>query len=440
MRFDGYYILADWLEVPNLREKANRFLNNLFLSKCLGIEVPPEQYMAPWRKWLFAIYAIASWVYRWVITFSILWFLADFLGPKLKILSQMLAIMSLASLFIWPTYKVIKNIRQRGRLPDMKAARVYVTVGVFASILLAFFFLPLPVSRVHETGLVAVDPEAYVGVFLPETAVLTDLPEQVRPGKVVAANERLGQFKSNMLDVDLKKARAAMDAQWEVATRLNLEAVKARNSGDSVAEQRYASDYQREKAKWQTAADEVARLEKRKERVEKLVAPRAGVLITAPKRDEINKMFDKGYTETTPVFAVGDPGRLLVKVPVTPPDFRVLREDLAARGELDVSIYAKGRSDRQFHGKVRRLPDQNAGTVPLALTQRGGGPLAVKPSEDPNLLAPLAQVYLVEVEMTDADLAIEPGHLAVVKIHAKWRSGAWWVARALANAMDLGLY
>ena len=82
MRFDGYYILADWLEIPNLREKANRFLNNLFLSKCLGVEVPPEPYMAPWRKWLFVIYAIASWVYRWVIMFSILWFLADFLGPE----------------------------------------------------------------------------------------------------------------------------------------------------------------------------------------------------------------------------------------------------------------------------------------------------------------------------------------------------------------------
>src|SRR3954463_10421033 len=168
MRFDGYYMLADWLEVPNLREKANRFLNNLFLSKGLGIEVPPEPYMAPGRKWLFVIYAIASWVYRWVVTFSILWFLADFLDPKLKILSQMLAVMSLMSIFVWPTYRVVKNISQRGRLPDMKAARVYVTLGVFASLLLAFFFVPLPVSRVHETGLVGVDPDALEGVLLPE--------------------------------------------------------------------------------------------------------------------------------------------------------------------------------------------------------------------------------------------------------------------------------
>jgi putative peptide zinc metalloprotease protein len=174
--------------------------------------------------------------------------------------------------------------------------------------------------------------------------------------------------------------------------------------------------------------------------VRELKAPRDGVLVTVPKRDEIGKLFDRGYTDQVPLFAVGDPARLIVKVPVTPLNFRVLQEDLKARGELDASIYAKGRSDHPFSGKVRHLPEQNATTVPLALTQRGGGSLAVKPNDDPNMLVPLAQVYLVEVELTDPDAAIDPGQLAVVNIHARWRSGAWWVARALSNSMDLGLY
>ena len=50
MRFDGYYVLADWLEIPNLRERANRYLKNLVLEYCLGIEVPPEPYMELWRQ------------------------------------------------------------------------------------------------------------------------------------------------------------------------------------------------------------------------------------------------------------------------------------------------------------------------------------------------------------------------------------------------------
>jgi putative peptide zinc metalloprotease protein len=439
MRFDGYYILADWLEVPNLREKANRFLNNLFLSKCLGVETPPEPYMAPARKWLFVIYAVASWVYRWVVTFGILWFLADFLGPQLKILSQMLAILSLASLFVWPAIKVVKNIRQRGRLPDMKRARVYVTLSVFGGLLLAFFLLPLPVSRVHETGLVIVDPDALEAVMLPEEARLAHLGD-LRAGAPVRRGQVLARFESDRLEQAHATAKAKLESAESAARDKSEAARKARARGETVLEARYSSEYAQARADADAAARELGLLEKRRAALRELRAPRDGTIITAPKRDELNKTFGLGYTDTTPVFAVGDPGKLVVRVPVSPPDYRVLREDLAARGELEVSVYAKGRSDRQFTGRLRALPEQNAATVPIALSQRGGGPLAVRQSPDSNDLIPLAQVYIIEVELIDADAAIEPGQLAVAKVHARWRSGAWWVGRALANAMDLGLY
>ena len=92
MRFDGYYILADWLEVPNLREKANRFVGRVVSEICLGVEPPDQPYMAFWRKCLFVIYAVASWIYRWVITFSILYFLSNWLKPyKMETLSYLLA-------------------------------------------------------------------------------------------------------------------------------------------------------------------------------------------------------------------------------------------------------------------------------------------------------------------------------------------------------------
>src|ERR1700737_2089331 len=92
MRYDGYYILADWLEIPNLRDRSNRFLQRLCMDYCLGIEVQPEQYMALWRRISFLLYAVISWVYRWVITFSILYFMSNFLKPyKLGVVSGMLA-------------------------------------------------------------------------------------------------------------------------------------------------------------------------------------------------------------------------------------------------------------------------------------------------------------------------------------------------------------
>jgi putative peptide zinc metalloprotease protein len=441
MRFDGYYIASDWLEIPNLREKANRYLNNLFLDKALGVEVPPEAYMAPWRKWLFVVYAIASWVYRWVVTFSILWFLADFLGPKLKILSQMLAVLSLASIFVWPTYRIVKNLSQRGRLPDMKAARVYVTLAVFAALLVGFFVVPLPVSRVHETGLVVIDPGHAEAVLLPEPARMVRLEPTAKAGRDVRAGDLLAEFRSEALDVELAQAVSERQEQRDTVQHLTTAVAENRGRADDAV-RAFEAQAREAEEKARTADDKAKLLQDRRRQLTELRAPRAGVLATAPSQDETGKLFDRGVSESAPVFVVGDPTRLLIRVPVTPQHYRILRDDLPARGQLglDVSVYVKGRSDREFAGKLYRLPGQNAATVPVQLTQRGGGPLAVKPSEDPNVLMPLAQTYVVDVELTDPDAAIKPGQLAVVKIHAKWRSAAWWVGQTLSNALDLGLF
>ena len=169
MRFDGYYILADWMEVPNLRERSGRYLNDRFQETCLGIEVTPERYMAAWRRWFFVIYTIASTVYRWVLTVTILFFLAKWLKPyKLETLSILLAIAAMASQFGWPLYRLIRNIRKRGRMPDMKRNRVIITCTVGAGLLGAFFFLPLPLNRVRETGLVQLQENAIAHVYVGE--------------------------------------------------------------------------------------------------------------------------------------------------------------------------------------------------------------------------------------------------------------------------------
>ncbi|HUR55680.1 MAG TPA: site-2 protease family protein [Gemmataceae bacterium] len=439
MRFDGYYILSDWLEIPNLREKANRYLNNTFLEKCLGVEVPPEAYMAPGRKVLFVVYAVTSWVYKWVIMFGILWFLADFLGPKLKILSQMLAILSLASMFIWPGYRAIKNVRQRGRLPDMKKARVYVTLAVFAGLIAAVFLAPLPVSRVHEAGLVVMDPDAVEPVAVAASARMTSL--EVSPGQWVKKGQVLARFSSAEMNQDLTKETSELQQHREEAAMLAETVRQFRGLGVPVLRlERVQEDARNAESSARAKEVSVGLASEQLKRVNELVAPRDGYVVTVPKREDVGRLYKVEDPESQRVFAIGDPTRLIVKIPISPQDKRVLEEDMPARGELDVSIYVKGRSDTAFTGKLRRLPKQNAATVPIQLTQRGGGPLAVKPAEDPNMLIPLAQTYVVEVELTDPNATIKPGQLAVVKIHAKWRSSAWWVGKTLANALDIGFY
>src|SRR5262249_53890883 len=148
--------------------------------------------------------------------------------------------------------------------------------------------------------------------------------------------------------------------------------------------EKYESQARDAEQKALSASEDVRLLLSRKAHLE-IRAPRAGMIATAPKNEEVGKLFDKGSTDGQPIFVVGDPTKLVIRVPENPQKYRVLMEDMPKNGgELDVSIYVKGRSDREFHGKVTSLPGQNAQNVPLQLTQRGGGPLAVKPSEDPN--------------------------------------------------------
>lgn len=435
MRFDGYYMMADWLEIPNLRDRSNKYLTAQFQEKCLGIEVPPEPYMAPSRKVLFVTYAITSYVYRWVITFSIIWMLSNFLGPQLKILSQMVAVASLASMFIWPIYRMVKNIRQRGRLPDMKAKRVYATAAVAAGLVAVFLFVPLPVSRVLERGLVAVDPGSAGPVGLIEPGQLKGL--HVREGQEVRRGQLIATFDSLDLREQRAQAAAKRDEQRRVADLLRQQMTV----GDPAERDKVRLEADKALQEADSYARQVDLLDERLRAVSTLTAPRDGVVMGLPNRSEVGKMFDRNLQQGQPVCTVGDPTKLIVRVPVTAVDYKLLSEDLPAGGELSASVYVAGRTDHLFTGKVRRLPQSDSQQIPHPLTQRGGGPVAVKQSgEGGQELTPVAQVYLVEVELEDPDATVRPGALVDVKIHCKWRSGAWWVKRKLSEALDIGLY
>ncbi len=71
MRFDGYYVLSDWLEEPNFYSRTRSFLVYLWKKYCLGIKVSfPE---ISWKEqWLFFSYAVAALFWRWGIYLGII--------------------------------------------------------------------------------------------------------------------------------------------------------------------------------------------------------------------------------------------------------------------------------------------------------------------------------------------------------------------------------
>ena len=62
MRFDGYYILSDWLEIPNLSGSGQKYLGGL-VQRMLGAD-PPAENRSPRARRIIAIYAVAALVWR----------------------------------------------------------------------------------------------------------------------------------------------------------------------------------------------------------------------------------------------------------------------------------------------------------------------------------------------------------------------------------------
>src|SRR5207247_824611 len=138
------------------------------------------------------------------------------------------------------------------------------------------------------------------------------------------------------------------------------------------------------------------------------------------------KLWEK--EQPTPFCSIGDPHRLRALMPVPPDNFRLLREDLddarAKGGDLAVTLRVQGRAESTWNGRISFMPESEAREVPVQLTNKGGGPLAVKPvagKQGQEQTIPQSQQFLVVVDFQEPDDAICPGTLAQVKVHCKWR-------------------
>jgi len=545
MRFDGYYVLADWIEIPNLREKSNRYLSNLMQKHCLGIEVPPEPYMALGRRIGFVAYAVISYVYRWIVTFGVLLFLYHFLRPyKLEILSNLLTLLAIGSMVGWPAYNLGKSLYQRGRLPDMKSGRVWITGSVLVILFLVAFFVRLPINRVLSTGLVMASPDGRETVRIHHDGKLERL--LVKEGQEVTEGQEIAVFSNFQVDTDQTRNQLQQEATLQHVEYLTRQR-DATPDGSRRAE--VEQQIKEQQGQLLGARADARTLNKIKNEFLLLRAPRAGVVVGLLAAGNLGRSFPAD----TQVCEIHQPGQLLICLPVEPAEWNQIKENVqpltwaaqqASRGlqtrvsiecrgrtlsdalhellngkkiaglnlEVDpdahlaesvlrepitldarnqrvgsildrlltpfglgyyirsetnhphdgylvlrpgserglpmnptlapmpVAIRVQGRDSKVFKGRMLPLPETEKEKMPIALTNKAGGPIAVKSGSTADNLIPQIQHYLVYIEMLDADAAVLPGNMAVVKIYCKPMTCAGWVWRKINSLFDLSLW
>ncbi len=188
LRYDGYYILSDVLEIPNLRQKSRDALLGLLRRLCLGLPWKKELAVPLRQRGLFALYAVASVCYQWFILFAILWFLSEVFKPYgLQALADVLIASSLFGVIVMPAWKLVRYFRVPGRIHQVKKRRLSATGAVAAVLLLAAVMVPLP----HHvmTSVVAEPRDAerhYVAIEGMLESVSVEAGDSVQPGQQLA--------------------------------------------------------------------------------------------------------------------------------------------------------------------------------------------------------------------------------------------------------------
>lgn len=400
LRYDGYYILADLVEIPNLRQKSTKILNTWLGKICLGLEEPEDPFLPKRNKIFFIIYTIAAVIYRWVVLFSILYFLYSVFKPyHLEVVGYAIGMMSLIGLVGVPAWKVGKFFYIPGRIDRVKKPRLYATLGVVALVVAALVWVPLP----HRIlGTVDVRPFEGRPVVVEYGGELIEVKK--RPGEAVREGEEIAILRNK--DLELKLAEAIYERDLAAA---QLEDALRRSSVDQQVE----ADVPRAELRYEDAKKVVA---ERQQELDTLVlrAPVAGIVLppaSLPGKSRVDgglpsmsgTIFDKHNQNAMvqpkyEVCQIGDPNMWEAVIYIDQTDIDFVSAEQSAKIRLEQFPLT------DLKTQIREVDYDPLKAVPRRLSSKTGGAIATE-TNDQGLEKPQSTTYQAVSEQLDVKFA-----------------------------------
>lgn len=413
LRFDGYYILMDILEIPNLRQKATEVLRRSLTHLCLGIEQPENPFLPQRNHFFFGLYTIAAVLYRWVVVFSILMFLNQVLEPYgLKILGQLVGAIGLFGLVLQPLWQLGKFFYMPGRMHQVKQWRLFSTIGVLAGVVLFVIYVPMPF---YVSCPLTVEPRDAEPVYSKRDAILSEI--KVSVGKEVAQGDLLVVLTNHELDYVRKQFEGRLDV---VTAR--LESLRRRRTPEYDSELNELRQQQESlQQRLNETEQELANLQVR--------APRAGIVMPAPPKPKGAAGGDlQGWSGslldpanrgayvlgTDRICLVGDPDAMEVVLAIDQADIDFVKSD----DPLDLQLDAfPGRTMKTTVEVVSKKP---LTTVPAALSSQAGGALDTVTGENGEP-EPLSTTYPARAHLPNSQREFVYGMRGRAKIYTGWQ-------------------
>lgn len=396
LRYDGYYILSDLIEMPNLGQRATRHLTALSDRYLFGARnLPPSEESPAEQRWL-ACYAVLSWCYKTYVTISVIVLVAG----AWFIVGVLLALWSAFGLLVLPLWKAARHLRESPTLHGRRERAIRLALGGVALLAVLLGVVPAPL-RTRAEGV----------VWLPDRAMLRAGVNGfvrawlVAPGTRVAPGTPVLLLDDPQLDAELEVARAKVA---EAAARYQVveftEPVQADLARRQLEHERSA----------------LARIEERHARL--TVHSQAGGVLTVPGAQDMPGRYVKegemlGYTL--------ERRDLVARVAVAQDNIGLVRTALR-RAELrfadDIGRSWPVAVLREVPGGLAELPS-------AALGQHGGGTIAVDPSDNKGVKT-LERVFYIDLALpAEAIPSAFGGRVFVRFAHAPEPLLAQWYRR-----------
>jgi putative peptide zinc metalloprotease protein len=368
LHYDGYYILSDLLEIPNLGERSRRYLGYLVQRYLAGIDSAESPVTAPGEKGWFLVYGPLAFCYRMVVLIGLVLLVSSrFFGVGILI-----ALWGILGVAIVPAVRTAvpflnspEALNRRFRLMGLGSA---LAVGVG----LLLFVLPVPLST-----------SAQGVVWLPEQSLIragTDcevaellVPAEQRVAKGVPLIRGVDPFLEARIDI--YRARLAELYATYHAQPL-YERLKRKMILDDIAAA---------KAELQNAQEKQDHLLIR--------SPAQGRLVLMDAHHLAGRFVQKG--ELLGYIVAGH--HPLVRAVVRQADIGLVRKEITG-----VAVRLADQAGTTLPASVERLVPAGLLQLPsAALGTAGGGEIPVDPT-DPKGLRPLDALFQVDLRLPQA--------------------------------------
>ena len=372
LRYDGYYILSDLLEIPNLAQRGKEYVYYLVRRWVWNVrQARNPAHTRGEQVWLF-VYAVASMVYRIFISVAILLFVSS----RLPFLGALLAAMAIVAWVIVPIGKFVHYLSSSGELLRVRPRAIASSLLVPAVILAALGLIPAP-DHCYVEGIV--EP-IQIAIIYP--AAEGFLREYYPSGRTVSPD---GPPLAHLENPDLVAQEKAWQAEKEsLEGRYDL--LRAR--GDLATAQATQEQIDAADGKIRRLKEQLADLDVR--------APFEGTWL-APQLDRERGGYMDRHRQ---VGVVATLDNLYVRAVAT----QDVADLLKAEANPAVEMRVDGRPDVTFGGTIKLFLPAGQQRLPSpALGYAGGGPIAVA-ADDKQGMKASEHLFEIQVEPAPPDV------------------------------------